>query len=428
MLRFVDLFAGLGGFHLALKSLECECVFSCEIDEALRELYLKNFGILPESDIRSVLVENIPEHDILCAGFPCQPFSKAGTQKGFGCPQWGDLFNNVIEILRYHTPTFFMLENVANLQKHDSGKTWKEMKRRLEEVGYEVCARKLSPHRFGIPQIRERMFIVGSRNGLSHFSWPSEKDPAQTSIRSILDTNPKQARSIPDQVSENLKVWQKFIELYPSEEQLPSFPIWTMEFGATYPYEDTTPFAMKHEDLQNCRGIFGKQLYGLAPSEIMNDLPSYARRKQEKFPTWKATFIRQNRELYARHKVWIDEWLPEIQQFPPSFQKLEWNCKGEQRIIWNYIVQVRASGVRIKRPTAAPSLVAMTSTQIPIIAWEERYITARECARLQSMDDLPLLPRTKMRQIKALGNAVNVRVVELIAAALICSNLNVNGK
>ena len=92
MLRFVDLFAGLGGFHLALKSLGCECVFASEIDEALRELYLKNFGMLPESDIRSVSVEKIPEHDILCAGFPCQPFSKAGNQKGFECPQWGNLF------------------------------------------------------------------------------------------------------------------------------------------------------------------------------------------------------------------------------------------------------------------------------------------------------------------------------------------------
>lgn len=424
MLRFVDLFAGLGGFHLALKNLGCECVFASEIDGELRELYHKNFGMLPEGNIRSISVEEIPEHDILCAGFPCQPFSKAGYQRGFNCPHWGDLFGNVVAILKHHGPSYFMLENVSNLEKHDGGQTWQEMKRRLEEVGYNVCKKKLSPHKFGIPQIRERMFIVGSRTGLDTFDWPDENSFEVQSIQSILDKNPSQARTLPDQVRENLEVWQAFLDQYPTSEQLPSFPIWTMEFGATYPYEETTPFAMAHEELQTFRGSHGKSLRGLGQLEIMNELPSHARRQQEKFPDWKINYIRQNRELYTRNKSWLESWLPKIRQFPPSFQKLEWNCKGEERHIWDYIIQIRASGVRVKRPVTSPSLVSMTTTQIPIVGWERRYMTMRESLRLQSMDNLTYIPSSLARQIKAIGNAVNVDVAQQVAHALIKKDEN----
>ena len=129
MMKFIDLFAGLGGFHVALSSLGHKCVFACDIDEGLRHLYKKNFKLMPEGDIREVSLKKIPKHDILCAGFPCQPFSKAGEQQGLKCPKWGDLFDYVIEILNYHNPKFLMLENVPNLARHDDGKTWKKMKK-----------------------------------------------------------------------------------------------------------------------------------------------------------------------------------------------------------------------------------------------------------------------------------------------------------
>ena len=130
------------------------------------------------------------------------------------------------------------------------------------------------------------------------------------------------------------------------------------------------------------------------------------------------TLLKQNRTFYQRNQEWIKPWLPKILEFPPSYQKLEWNCKGEKRDIWQYVIQFRASGVRVKRPTTAPSLIAMTSTQVPIIAWEKRYMTPREKSRLQSMNNLQFLTYSSTKAYEALGNAVNAEVVRRIAESL----------
>jgi DNA (cytosine-5)-methyltransferase 1 len=419
-MKFIDLFAGLGGFNLALSKAGHQCVFASEIDEGLREIYLQNHGLLPRGDIKAIKAREVPEHDILCGGFPCQPFSKAGEQNGFKDEKSGDLFYHIVKILRLRKPTYIMLENVANFEKHDDGRTWKIAKNILVELGYEVDIRKLSPHWFGIPQIRERVFIVGSRRGLSHFKWP-EKHILEhdTTIKSVLDIHPPDARYLSEQVINCITAWQQFIDTYPKEVNLPSFPIWSMEFGANYPFEEETPWKLGVKKLRNYLGSHGKVLANLSDDELFLALPSYARTEEEQFPDWKIRFIKQNRKLYEDNKEWIDKWLPSILDFPASFQKFEWNCKGAERNLTNLVLQCRASGLRAKRPTTSPSLVAMTATQVPIITWENRYMTPRECSRLQSMDTLMYLPEGLTAAYKALGNALNVDVVHRVVQSLI---------
>ena len=416
-MRFIDLFAGLGGFHKGLSDLGHKCVFASEIDSELRELYRLNFNINVEGDIRTIKAQDIPSHDILCAGFPCQPFSKAGSQEGLEDLDRGNLFYDIARILKFHKPTYFILENVPNLISHDDGRTWKIISRTISRLGYNFDFQKLSPHQFGIPQIRERVFIIGSKKSIDKYTWPEIKSDNKLDIRSILDS-PRNAKRVPPRELDCLNLWKEFLDRIPANSKLPSFPIWTMEFGATYPYEDIIPYNCSSKRLNNYLGQFGESLYGMSRPSQLERIPKYARQKQvnNSFPKWKQNFIRQNREFYLTHKKIIDPLIPELIKLPPSWQKFEWNCQGEKRDLFEYIIQFRASGIRVKRTNFSPALVSSTTTQIPIIGWERRYLTAREGARLQSIEDL-ILPENG-KAYKALGNAVNAKIVSLVAQKL----------
>jgi len=418
-MKFIDLFAGLGGFHIGLGRLGHECVFSSEIKESLALLYEKNFGIRPHRDITKARAADIPAHDILCAGFPCQPFSKAGMQKGLQDENNGGLFSEIVRILDYHNPKYFILENVQNLAKHDNQETYKVMAKSLTKLGYEIQGAILSPHEYGIPQHRQRLFIVGAKNGLQHFSWP-EKTSLNQTVHSFLNSA---GGSIPleKEKIKCLDIWQELIDRLPQNAKLPSFPIWAMEFGATYPFEDSTPFSSSSRMLGKLNGSFGISLAGMKREEKLLNLPSYARSEQKQFPTWKKHFIRSNRAFYEMHKARIKPAVRKLKELEvPSWQKFEWNVQGGDRNVRSYIIQFRGSGIRLKRPDFFPSLVCV-STQIPIIGWEERYITKQEGAKLQSMETLKELPETNAGTFDALGNAVNAKIVELIAQQLIPS-------
>lgn len=305
-MQFIDLFAGLGGFNLALSELGHECVFASEIDKALRDVYRINFGLEPAGDIRNINAEDVPPHQILCAGFPCQPFSKAGSQQGLNDRERGGLFYDIMKIINYHEPQYLLLENVPNITRHDRGRTWKTIHKLLMDHGYDVKCRELSPHHFGIPQIRLRTYIVASKSPLNYFIWPEPPSSNNISVREILDIKPSDAEKISSRMEECLGIWQEFLDLAPKSEKIPH-PLWSMEFGATYPYEDTTPYALPYEELTKYLGSFGQPLTGKSKEEIMGQLPSHATRKQARFPMWKIKMIANNRSYYQKNMDWIDE-------------------------------------------------------------------------------------------------------------------------
>lgn len=165
--KFIDLFCGLGGFRLALESYGAECVFSSDIDKHVSETYKNNFGDYPLSDITTVDEKDIPKHDILCAGFPCQAFSISGKQRGFEDTR-GTLFREVVRIAKYHQPELLLLENVKNLEKHDDGKTFEVIKSNIEEIGYNMYYKVLNASQYGVPQSRERIYMVCIRKDLDN--------------------------------------------------------------------------------------------------------------------------------------------------------------------------------------------------------------------------------------------------------------------
>ena len=194
--KFIDLFAGIGGFHYALASFGAECVFASEWDKYAAETYKNNFGIEPQGDITQINEETIPKHDILCGGFPCQAFSISGKQKGFEDIR-GTLFFDIARIVKFHQPKVLFLENVKNLEKHDDGRTLKVIIRTLEELDYSVYTKVLNASNFGLPQNRERIYIIAFSNSIdsSKFQFPVPSNQS-VCLEHILEPNPSDAKVI----------------------------------------------------------------------------------------------------------------------------------------------------------------------------------------------------------------------------------------
>ncbi len=185
MFKFIDLFCGVGGIRIPFDEIGGECVFSSEIDKFAQQTYFDNFNEMPHGDITAIEVSAIPAHDVLLAGFPCQPFSQAGLKKGFEDTR-GTLFFYIAKILSHHRPKFVFLENVKRLRTHDDGNTLKTIVAILSELGYMVSSQVLNGRDFGLPQNRERIYIVGIYRGQT-LAFPTPPSP-ETCLGDILET------------------------------------------------------------------------------------------------------------------------------------------------------------------------------------------------------------------------------------------------
>ena len=385
-LTFIDLFCGIGGFHQALSSLGATCVLACDIDPKCRAVYQDNYGLEPRPDITKLVSTDIPDFDILCGGFPCQAFSHSGKQQGFEDTR-GTLFRDVCRILREKKPKYFLLENVKNLTGHDDGKTWATIYKSLTDSGYTTYETPVvvSPHQLGVPQHRERVLILGTRNdlvpatGLVPFSPPLRG--AEPSLSTILvdDKDVPAGMGLSAEDLEILGLWETFVQHFKrAGAKLPTFPLWSEEWDATY------------------------------------DIIA--------LPTWKQKFILQNRLFYRDNRAFLEEWLKEArvhETFTHARSKLEWQSGAFQATdsLWTLLFQIRPSGIRVKRANYSPALVAMS--QIVYVGEKKRKLCPREVARLQSFPDTFRLPASQSVAYKQFGNSVNVEVIRYAAKHLL---------
>jgi DNA (cytosine-5)-methyltransferase 1 len=201
--KFIDLFAGIGGLRIPFEELGGKCVFTSELDPHARETYLLNFtdSHLIDTDISAADLASIPEHDLVLAGFPCQPFSHAGKKQGFADTR-GTLFFFIAEIARLHRPKALLLENVRGLLNHDRGNTFRRILETLDELGYHVQSQVLNARDFGLPQNRQRIFIVAIRNDIQdNFVFPLPTHNRETlKLAQILESKPEAKLTISDRL------------------------------------------------------------------------------------------------------------------------------------------------------------------------------------------------------------------------------------
>jgi len=419
---FTDLFAGIGGFHAALGALGGECWFASEIDRNAAAVYDYNWmrplrdgdadderkrvsgDIVPltEPEVQ------VPPTDVLAAGFPCQPFSKSGYQFGMDETR-GTLFWNIARILEERAPSVLLLENVRNLAGPRHQHEWNVIVARLRHHGYRVSSvpAVFSPHLIGPefggrPQVRERVFILAHKvkarqsdgrhdepivmprpmYGWNPQNWDLEKhlplDPDDDIQHLLRYRLPVSERAIID-------VWEDLLGRLIDRldgDRLPGFPIWADEFRPLAEAEDLIDTA-------------------LSP-----------------VPKWKADFLRKNARFYEDFREIIDEWKQrhnDLDDLPLSRRKMEWQAQNAASL-WDTVMHFRPSGIRAKRPTYLPALVAITQTSI--IGPRRRRITPREAARLQGLPDWfdfkqeqadgSIIDQPDAATYKQLGNGVNV--------------------
>lgn len=425
--QFVDLFAGIGGFHHALSSPKFggKCVLALDIDAACRDVYRSTWPSLPSDrligDIRGLtLLESgedrpledleslIPDHDVLCAGFPCQPFSKSGAQQGILDSTRGTLFFDILRVVQAKKPEFVLLENVRNLAGPRHTHTWATIVESLRLEGYRVSSEPvvfsphfLSPELGGTPQTRDRVFVLARRaKGDEQLDAPplltrgpvDGWNPQDWQIEDYLDSDDSIQNLDDYRLREEevawIDAWNYFVQNIDTDS-LPGFPIWHDEF------------------------------------KIRPTIPPDT-------PEWKRDFLVKNSIFYAEHRAFIKNWqkmswLPgreyRVKDFPASRRKFEWQARdaqptSEERDLWKLTLHFRPSGIRVRPATYLPALVAITQTSI--IGSRRRRISPIEAGRLQGIPDwvFPKAGVDDATAYKQLGNGVNVGVVQYVARLL----------
>ena len=381
--KFIDLFCGVGGFHQALNRLGGHCVFASDIDEHCRNIYEKNYGLRPHGDITKVDPKSIPDFDILTGGFPCQSFSNSGKKGGFGDKR-GQLYENILEIAAEKKPSFMFLENVKHIQKIDNGEVFKHILGCIQNTGYHVETFELSPHQLGVPQQRERVIFVCIRNDLYDKTKELDMTPPDVPInfKKIIETDPEKTKNykISAEHEEILTIWDEMVKVF--------------EVGQS-----------------------------MSPTILCNEFHNkYSPEEFAKLPQWKQDYITKNKPIYEKYQPQWDAWLKKYQPQLSKreiYNKLEWQAGPKQvnDSIFNHFIQLRQSGIRVKKSKYFPTLVAIVQT--PIYAKERRHITPRECARLQSFPDSFQLHESDQIAYKQFGNAVNVDVVHFVMSRVL---------
>lgn len=415
--KFADLFAGIGGFHSGLERFGGECVFVSEINSDAYKTYEQNWNLKSRgtswtyiADVREA-ADNpsklVDDHDVLVAGFPCQPFSKSGQQRGVDDDR-GTLFHDIVRILEVKKPKLVLLENVRNLigPKHLSD--YELMLEMLRDAGYAVSNTPtiISPHEIpeslgGTPQHRQRLFIggvyVGKRQAKRLRDMPpllmrqpfGSEISKQWSVKkflvgkhhSISHTSTDTSMSLNQEVA--IMAWQDFLDEFRSRhpgEKLPGVPLWS-DFWT-----------------------------------LGEKIPKAA-------PEWKLGFIATNQNFYDENRRWIDRWYKkhQIDNLIPSFRKFEWQAQDAKKIS-HCLIQFRPSGIRIKKPNYVPTFVAMSQT--PYLGWKNRALKPEEATLLQGFPtNFNFGEQNSAATMKQIGNAVHPGVVSVVFDAL-CKQAN----
>lgn len=407
-IRFSDLFAGIGGFHATGSAFGWEAGYVCDIDADARKVYQLNWNFEPSTDITLDANESgvsVPKHEVLFAGFPCQPFSKSGKQHGMEEAR-GTLFWNIAKILETRRPKMVLLENVPNLAGPRHRHEWEVVISTLRELGYRVSDNPLivSPHRVsptfgGRPQTRSRIYI-GATYVPASLRKKFPLDAEQLNFKQFTENwNPKDWSLLNDIEIEKLKQNPEIAKLKITKSEEAWIDAW----------EDFVAMMLKKRDNEKLPGfpIWADVWLGNIKHSISD-------------PEWKTEFISKNLKFYEDHKREIDSWLKRndrLEDFPASRRKLEWQA-GDNKSIWSSLIQLRPSGIRVKKMDYVPAAVAITQTTV--VGKLKRRLSVSEVSQLQGFPSwFTFGDQSSTKSYRQLGNGISLSTSYLTIKALV---------